>query len=69
MRVHIDYKEVNASLQNIRINSAEYLSDYAIRIYFNDGTEKVVDFKPFLFASSHPDIKNIRIRHFLKNFI
>ena len=41
----------------IEINSAVYIGDYAIRIFFNDGVCKLVDFKLFLENSSHPAIK------------
>ncbi len=41
----------------LKIDSAKYLSDYAIRIRFNDGNERLVDFKPFLSKSLHPSIK------------
>jgi len=56
MRIVVDYK-ANESVAQLKINSAKYLSDFAIRILFNDGTEKVVDFKPFLSKSLHPSIK------------
>ncbi|MBA7520261.1 hypothetical protein ES705_12354 [subsurface metagenome] len=39
------------------IENARYLGDYAIRIKFNDDTERLVDFKPFLTKSLHPSIK------------
>ncbi|MCH7658902.1 MAG: DUF2442 domain-containing protein [Bacteroidetes bacterium] len=32
------------------------MRDYAIRIKFKDGTEKLVDFKSFLNKSQHPSI-------------
>ena len=53
MRIVVDYK-ANESLTRLKIVSAKYLTDFAIRIQFNDGTEKVVDFKPFLSKSLHP---------------
>jgi len=56
MRIVVDYK-ANESLTRLKIVSAKYLTDFAIRIQFNDGTEKVVDFKPFLSKSLHPSIK------------
>jgi hypothetical protein len=56
MRIVVDYR-ANESLTRLKIVSAKYLSDFAIRIQFNDGTEKVVDFKPFLSKSLHPSIK------------
>jgi hypothetical protein len=57
MRILVDYKENETGFEQLKIDSAKYLSDYAIRIKFNDGTDRVVDFKPFLFKSLHPSIK------------
>ncbi len=45
------------SLERIEITFANYIGDYAIRIKFKDGTERLVDFKPFLNKSHHPSIK------------
>lgn len=45
------------SLERIEITIANYIGDYAIRIKFKDGTERLVDFKPFLNKSHHPSIK------------
>ena len=55
MRIFEDYKNHGSELT--RIDSAKYIGDYAIRIQFNDGNEKLVDFKPFLSKSLHPSIK------------
>jgi hypothetical protein len=41
----------------INITSSERLGDYQIRLTFNDGTRQEVDFKPFLTASVHPEIR------------
>lgn len=41
----------------IEIKSAKYIGDFAIRIYFNDGVNRLVDFKPFLESSLHPSIR------------
>ena len=43
---HIDY-----NVDFIEIKSARYIGDYAIRIFFSDGSNKLVDFKPFLESS------------------
>jgi len=43
--------------EKIEIGFANYIGDYAIRIKFNDGTERLVDFKQFLTKSQHPSIK------------
>lgn len=39
------------------ITNANYSGNYTILVTFNDGMQKLVDFKPFLEASNHPDIK------------
>jgi len=57
MRITVDYKDSESEFNTLKIDSAKYLSDYAIRIKFSDGNEKVVDFKPFLSKSIHPSIK------------
>jgi hypothetical protein len=57
MRIIVDYKVSEPGLDQLKIHSAKYLADYAIRIKFSDGTEKLVDFKPFLTKSLHPSIK------------
>lgn len=41
----------------LEILEANYLGDFALRVKFSDGTEKLIDFKPFLSRSQHPSIK------------
>jgi hypothetical protein len=41
----------------INIVSAELAGDLQIRLSFDDGTQQVVDFRPFLSRSVHPDIR------------
>ncbi|PWI46253.1 hypothetical protein CEE45_17785 [Candidatus Heimdallarchaeota archaeon B3_Heim] len=55
MRILVDYNQ--QKIQTVLIENARYLGDYAIRIKFNDDTERLVDFKPFLTKSLHPSIK------------
>lgn len=57
MRIIVDYKNSETGFNQLKIDSAKYLSDFAIRIKFSDGNEKLVDFKPFLSKSLHPSIK------------
>ena len=57
MRIIVDYKDSQSGINPLKIDSAKYLSDYVIRIIFNDGNERLVDFKPFLSKSLHPTIK------------
>jgi hypothetical protein len=67
MRIVEDYNEV--LVDSIEINSAIYIGDYAIRIFFNDGVCKLVDFKSFLEKSTHPSIKKYLDESKFKEFL
>ena len=54
MKIIEQYSE--NQFDKIEIGYAKYIGDYAIRIKFKDGTEKLVDFKSFLSKSQHPSI-------------
>ena len=66
MRIIVDYKD--SGFNQLKIDYAKYLSDYAIRIRFSDGKEKLVDFKPFLSKSLHPSIKKYLDENNFSNF-
>lgn len=66
MKIIVDYKEQN--FKQLKIDKATYLSDFAIRIKFNDGVHKLVDFKPFLSKSIHPSIKKYFNERFFSKF-
>jgi hypothetical protein len=55
MRIVEDYSGFQDDL--IEIKSAEYRGDFVIKVYFTDGTDRLVDFKTFLMASLHPSIR------------
>ena len=55
MKISVDYK--NTTEESLRIESAKYIGDFAIRLRFTDGTEQLVDFKSFLKKSLHPSIR------------
>jgi len=55
MRISKEYSEIQTDL--IQVKSAIYIGDFAIRITFNDGVNKLVDFKAFLESSIHPSIR------------
>jgi hypothetical protein len=55
MRIIEEYNDLEVEL--LEIISAKYIGDFAIRIYFNDGINRLVDFKPFLESSLHPSIR------------
>ncbi len=42
----------------IEIVSAEQLSDYQLKLHFNDGTERIIDFEPFLRSTRNPMIRD-----------
>ena len=67
MRIVEDYIDVKTDL--IEINSAVYIGDYEIRLVFNDGVSKLVDFKSFLESSSHPSIKKYLDETKFKQFL
>jgi hypothetical protein len=41
----------------LEITDVEHISDYKLKIRFNDEHQEVVDFEHFLRASKHPDIR------------
>jgi hypothetical protein len=41
----------------VRIESAEYVPPYRLRLHFDDGHESLVDFGPFLSQSRHPAVQ------------
>lgn len=55
MKVVVDYK--NEDVEELVVINAKFVGDFVIRLTFNDGIEKVVDFKPFLNNSMNPSIR------------
>lgn len=66
MKVFEDYTVYET--QTIRIINASYLEDYVIKIEFEDGTKRLVDFKPFLTKAGHPSIKKYQDETTFKTF-
>lgn len=52
----------------LEITRAKYISDYKIRLTFNDGTVRVVDFGPFLAKARNPDTTDYRDLRKFKSF-
>jgi hypothetical protein len=67
MKIVQDYN-INKSTDLIEVMAANYIGDYAIRILFTDGNEKLVDFKPFLTKSLHPSISRYLDERLFKQF-
>jgi hypothetical protein len=66
MKIIVDYKQND--IPDLKIEDAKYLGDFAIRVFFNDCTERLVDFKPFLTKSIHPSIKEYLDENRFRNF-
>lgn len=41
----------------INITRVEQSGDYCLRLWFDDGSEQVVDFGPFLRDAQHPEVR------------
>ena len=55
------------TVKYLEIVEAEYVSGYKIRLAFNDGMVRVMDFEPFLRKAMNPDITKYRqLRNFKK---
>ena len=52
----------------LRITEAEYVSGYKIRLTFNDGTVRVMDFEPFLDKARNPEFTKYRQMRKFKSF-
>jgi len=60
---------MKAQLKNyLEITEARYLSGYKLRLTFNDGTVRVMDFEPFLRRARNPDITQYRQMRKFKDF-
>jgi len=47
---------------------AEYIAPYKVHLWFSDGAEQIVDFRPFIKKSHHPEIKKYLDKNLFKNF-
>jgi hypothetical protein len=54
--------------QFLEITRAEYIADYKIRLTFNDGVVRTVDFAPFLMKARNPDTTDYRDLGKFKSF-
>lgn len=52
----------------LQVVQAKYLKDYVVRVVFNEGTERVVDFKSFLQKTTHPEIAKYQNENVFKKF-
>ena len=52
----------------LEITQAEYVSGYKIRLTFNSGLVRVMDFEPFLRKARNPDLTQYRQLRKFKSF-
>ena len=57
-----------AALQHLAITRADYVAGHQVRLTFNDGTERVMDFGPFLAKARNPDTTDFRDLKRFKSF-
>jgi hypothetical protein len=63
------YSEMKATAtEPLSIREAEYRSGYKLRLVFNDGTTRLVDFEPFLRRAQNPDLSRYRQLQRFKSF-
>ena len=58
----------NILTQYLEITEAIYVSGYKVRLTFNDGTMRVMDFEPFLRKAGNPDLTQYRQLRKFKSF-
>jgi hypothetical protein len=66
MRIIEEYTD--SPVEVLEIKSANYIGDFAIRVLFSDGINRLVDFKPFLESSLHPSIRKYLDEPLFKQF-
>jgi hypothetical protein len=52
----------------LEVTKARYVSGYKIHVSFNDATERIVDFGPFLAKAGNPDTTDYRSLKKFKSF-
>lgn len=52
----------------VQITQAEYLDGLRLRVSFDDGAVRVIDFEPFLASAHHPNIRKYLDKRRFKKF-
>jgi len=47
-------------MSELFVKSAKHVTSHILRITFSDGTERNVDFAPFIFSNGHPDYEKYK---------
>lgn len=59
---------MKTTAEYLEIAEAKHVSGYKLRLAFNDGTSRVMDFEPFLRRAQNPDLTQYRQLRKFKNF-
>ncbi len=65
---NISRTDHSKAVNYIWVENAVYEGDYKVRMSFNDSTERVVDFGPYLFEKPHPQYNKYRDTELFKTF-
>ena len=68
MKIAIDYINLDEDVKIISVIEAVYIALYKIKVKFDDESEKVIDFQPFLSKSYHPSISKYMDLNLFQNF-
>lgn len=66
MKISVEYSHSDA--QHIKIESADYLGKFLVKVRFNDGKVQSIDFEPFLKKTLHPSIKKYLNKEYFSKF-
>ncbi len=66
MKIYEEYVPYESKFP--KVTDAKYIGDFAIRICFSDGHQKLVDFRSFIFDSPNPDMEKFKSEEYFKGF-
>jgi len=58
LHCYSNYQPESQMSEVIDLTEAQYHQGYQLRLQFSDGTERLIDFEPFLRRSKHPQIQS-----------
>lgn len=52
----------------LNITKAQYLEEFKVKVWFNDGLEKIVDLKNYIYSKKHPFFQPLKQVEEFKKF-
>ena len=52
----------------LNVTKADYISDFKVKVSFNDGVEKIVDLKNYIYSKKHPFFQPLKEVETFKKF-